>query len=399
MLTAGTARRSQLTAARLTPAGRGAVATIRVCGRDAESHRESIRSDSVRDSSSGVNPLRPLDSMFRAANGAPLSEQPLFRVSFGQWGTADVEELVVCRLSATTLEIHCHGGDAAVRRILDDLVVAGCEVATWQELLRFDGVLAAECGEALSRASTWRTTKFLLEQASGVLQSAFERLAASARTGSSEFSSQIDQLLAWADFGIHLSTPWSIVLTGRPNVGKSSLINLLLGYHRAIVFDEPGTTRDVVTGDTAFDGWPVVLSDTAGVRQTSGELESAGIELARQRLATADLVIVLIDVSQAPMSDDEQLLRDYPNSLVIANKSDLQNQWHERIPPQAISVSCATGEGISELQRRIVDRLIPIVPTPGTAIPITERQVRLLQQIKSIENAESRAALIQSLFG
>ena len=393
MLTAGPARRSQLTAARLTPAGRGAVATIRVCGRHAVSNPE------LEESSSGANPLKPLDPMFRAANGVPLSEQSLFRVSFGQWGTADVEELVVCRLSATTLEIHCHGGDAAVRRILDDLAVAGCEVASWQELIQFDGVLAAECGEALSRASTWRTTRFLLEQAGGVLKRAFERLAASGRTDSSELSCQIDQLLAWADFGIHLSTPWSIVLTGRPNVGKSSLINSLLGYHRAIVFDEPGTTRDVVTADTAFDGWPVVLSDTAGVRQTSGELESAGIALARQRLATADLVIVVIDASQAPTSDDEQLLLDYPNSIVVANKSDLQNQWHERIPRQAISVSCATGEGISEVQQRIVDRLIPIVPKPGMAIPITERQVRLLQQIKSIENAESRVAMIESLLG
>jgi tRNA modification GTPase len=107
-----------------------------------------------------------------------------------------------------------------------------------------------------------------------------------------ELTAQLDALLRWSEFGRHLTQPWQVVLTGVPNVGKSSLINRLLGYSRSIVYAEPGTTRDVVTAATAFDGWPVELSDTAGLRDAAGEIEAAGVERARRHLATADLAIV-----------------------------------------------------------------------------------------------------------
>ena len=81
-------------------------------------------------------------------------------------------------------------------------------------------------------------------------------------------AARIREWLAWEDFGLHLTRPWNVVLAGRPNVGKSSLINALLGYTRSIVFDQPGTTRDVVTAATAIDGWPIELSDTAGLRES-----------------------------------------------------------------------------------------------------------------------------------
>ena len=85
---------------------------------------------------------------------------------------------------------------------------------------------------------------------------------------------------AGRNWGCISSNPWRVVVFGAPNVGKSSLINALAGYERAIVSPTPGTTRDVVTVTTAIDGWPVQLSDTAGFRETQDELESAGIELA-----------------------------------------------------------------------------------------------------------------------
>lgn len=387
----------RLCASRLTPAGRGAVATISVCENRERTDVEFRPNENQDDRTSDDNPLRLLDSLFRAANGKSISEQPLSRIAFGQWGTSNVEELVICRRATSCLEIHCHGGDAAVRRILDDLAMAGCKIVDWQS--QFESRFDAECGEALSQSSTWRTTKYLLEQTNGGFVVACQRLRTIEPTDHAALSSQIDELLQWAGFGIHLWSPWHVVLTGRPNVGKSSLINLLLGYQRAIVFDEPGTTRDVVTGDTAFDGWPVILSDTAGIREMAGELESAGIALARRRLSIADLTIVVVDASGPLTSEDEQLLSEYPDSIVVANKSDLRNEPGDRLPEQALLVSCVNNDGIAELQRRIVARLIPRVPPSGTAIPFTERQIQLLRQIKSETNDTKRSLLIQSLVG
>ena len=366
-----------LTAAVLTPVGRGAVATIHVAG-----------------------DLTQLDDMavplFRAANGRLLSQQELRRIAFGRWGHTDAEEIVVSRLSEETLELHCHGGEAAVRRIVNDLQRAGCAVVSWQSQAAAHGQsLHAECLEALSRATTWRTAEILLEQSNGLLRTAFQQLAlpdAATSRCAVETLSKIDALLAWADFGLHLTRPWSVVLTGRPNVGKSSLINRLLGYERAIVFDQPGTTRDVVTGETAFDGWPVLLSDTAGLRETTEELEAAGIALARQRLASADLVVVLIDLSEPRTEDDERLLAEWPDAIVVGHKCDLPIRWTGRIPTEALRVASTTGDGIDVLQRRLVERLVPRAPAIGTAIPISERQVELLKQARATLSAGEEVA-------
>jgi len=190
-------------------------------------------------------------------------------------------------------------------------------------------------------------------------------------------------LLEWSDFGVHLSRPWSVVLTGRPNVGKSSLINALLGYRRAIVADQPGTTRDVVAGVTAFDGWPIELADTAGLRAAQESLEAGGIELARSKLATADLRVLLIDVGEPPQRDDETLLASWPDALVVAHKADLPDRWEGRLPGGAIRVSSRTGAGLAELMAAIIRRIVPREPPPGTPLPVSLRQVSCLRELQS----------------
>lgn len=356
-----------LSAALVTPVGRGAVATIRVCG----AIGELIGKTKER-------------LAFQAANGQPLSNQPTGKIVFGRWGQElmAVEEVIVCHLDAQTLEIHCHGGDAAVQRILADLSDAGCQVLAWQEQFSVTrDRLEVDCQTALSLASTWRTAEILHEQSAGLLRRAFNELLQLCEPGSfpDEFLRCIDALLEWSDFGIHLSRPWSVVLTGRPNVGKSSLINAILGYERAIVFDQPGTTRDVVTGETALAGWPVVLADTAGLRETSDELESAGIALARQRLQAADLRLVLIDLSQSPTEADNQLLAEWPEAIVVGHKCDLRDEWNQQLPEGAIRVSSVTKQGLEDLHRAIVQRLVPVAPPIGTPIPINASQRDLLQ--------------------
>jgi tRNA modification GTPase len=362
-MTQGAERRAG-TAALLTPVGRGAVATIRV----------EVQSSHVDLS---------IDELFRAANGQTLPQQPIGRIVFGRWGRDSTfgEDVVVCRRGSNIFEIHCHGGDVAVRRILEDLAQANFVTAPWQQQLSdSSGLLESECADRLSRATTWRTAEILQEQASGVLRESLGKLLELvADHSSTEVAiSQLDSLLAWSRFGLHLSLPWHVVLTGRPNVGKSSLINALLGYQRAIVFDQPGTTRDVVTAETAFDGWPVLLADTAGLRETSEELEAAGIAMARGQLESADARLVLVDVSQSPTGEDEQLFANWRDAIIIGHKCDLGDCWGLKLPVGAIKASSVTGEGLDEIQQRLIKQLVPHVPAAGTAIPISSRQVDLV---------------------
>ena len=380
---AGEAELRRLSAALLTPVGRGAVATIRVQGDLSELDR-------------------PDPALFLAANGRSLSQQRIGRTAFGRWGgaTLDGEDVVVCRIDANSLEIHCHGGDAAVHRILSDLEQAGCQTLDWQrQLANVSDALDADCAERLSRATTWRTADILHEQSSGLLRRAVDDLLQSITDAAptSTVILQLDALLEWSEFGRHLSQPWMVVLTGRPNVGKSSLINALLGYQRAIVFDQPGTTRDVVTAETAFDGWPMVLADTAGLRDTTEELEAAGIALARQRLEHADARLVLVDLNEPPTRDDESLIAHWSDAIVIGHKCDLGDRWQGRLPTSAVRASSVTGEGLEEIQRRLVERLIPRVPPPGTPIPITRRQSDLLGVARSELLTSNRSAAHQTI--
>jgi tRNA modification GTPase len=352
-------------AALWTPRGRGAVATIRVRG--------DIRSWATET----VLP-------FRAANQRPLSDQTSGRVIFGRWGADPAEEVVICLVDEQTIEIHCHGGEAAAARILDDCTRAGCHVVTWAAMMgATEGRLAAELTEALAQTSTLRTAGIILEQSNGVLRRELESMERECDFES--LRQRIDALLRWSNFGIHLTRPWTVVLAGRPNVGKSSLINALLGYTRSIVFDQPGTTRDVVTATTAIDGWPIEFADTAGLRDESEPLEAAGILRARSALAEADLTIVLVDISGPTSEEDLQLLADVSRAIVVAHKCDLPQwtgvgSWPKEIAPDWPRVSAKTGDGVDELLRTISARLVPAVPPPGRALPVTPRQVSLLQE-------------------
>ncbi|MBC8876190.1 MAG: 50S ribosome-binding GTPase [Planctomycetes bacterium] len=156
--------------------------------------------------------------------------------------------------------------------------------------------IAAEARIALAAARTERTAAILLAQYRGALEAELTAIVALLENEETDAAAdRLRRLERYADFGKHLTTPWRVVLTGHANVGKSSLINAILGYERSIVFEQPGTTRDVVTATTAIDGWPVELADTAGLREGGDAVESAGVRLARERLAAADVVVAVFD--------------------------------------------------------------------------------------------------------
>jgi tRNA modification GTPase len=156
-----------------------------------------------------------------------------------------------------------------------------------------------------------------------------------------------------------------ITLAGRPNVGKSSLFNSLLGHDRAIVTDIAGTTRDSLHEALSINGIPISLIDTAGLRETEDTVEKIGVERTRRVMADADLVIVILDGSEDLKAQDKQILAETADlSRVIAvNKADLQN--YATIPDdsftasEVIAVSAKTGQGLDELEKAIVSPFAP----------------------------------------
>lgn len=353
---AGTCR-----AALLTPPGRGAVATILVQGQQATTL---------------------VDHCFQAAARKPLSKFPLNHIVFGRFVASDGpgEELVVCRTSEDQIEVHCHGGRAAAEAIFHALTSMGCQHSDWQEMVvdQESDPLSAEAREALAAARTERTAAILLDQYRGALRTALEAIIARLDEGQLDTATQQLRLLdRYSELGTHLTQPWKIVLTGRPNVGKSSLINAMLGYQRSIVFDQPGTTRDVLTAQTALDGWPVELFDTAGLRNSDDALEAEGAALALQQVQRADAVVLVFDASLSWSREDAALMAQFPQAVIVHNKSDLTKAEAKR--PPGIVTSALDGQGIEVLLAVLIAQLVQELPPPQSAVPFTEQQVKAIR--------------------
>ena len=233
----------------------------------------------------GPGAVAAVQAGFQARSGRPLAEYPSGQIVVGRFGGLDGrpgEEVVVCRRGEDVVELHCHGGLAAVAAIEETLVAAGCRPMTWREWVPTgpDEPIAAAAMVALAEARTQRTAAILLDQYHGALRRAMAEIQQAIDSGDvGSARRQSELLLSRAKLGQRLTRPWSVVLAGRSNVGKSSLMNALAGHQRAIVHPTPGTTRDAVTALTAIDGWPVELCDTAGLARptirSSGRASSA----------------------------------------------------------------------------------------------------------------------------
>ena len=178
-----------------------------------------------------------------------------------------------------------------------------------------------------------------------------------------------------------------VAIVGKPNVGKSSLFNALLRAGRAIVTPIPGTTRDLVTETADIDGLRLELVDTAGVRETTDEVESEGVARARRAWTTADLVLVVLDVSCPLEDDDFDLLRETRDAprLVVANKSDLPAAWRAAdIAVPIVSVSSKTGDGLDALRVEIRAALEGANPATArdTAAVTNVRHAALLERAR-----------------
>ncbi len=340
----------------LTPPGRSAIATICVSGEPA---------------------VDLVSRLFTPLGTNQLVAVPLRKIVYGHWGHADGEGVVVARLNHHTLEIHCHGGVIAAAAIIADLSSHGASEKSPEAHLRdsTDHTTSHEARLMLAQAKTERCALILLDQLQGALSNHCQTISQDLANGHMERARQ--SILALIDtwpLGNHLVNPWKVVLAGPPNVGKSSLINALVGFQRSIVFDQPGTTRDVVSVQTAMDGWPIELSDTAGIRSATDAIEAEGVERAQAQLASADLVILVTDPDQAADRLEDLLLPDVTKVIRVWNKSDL----HAAPSGEFLATSTLEQTGVAELLEAIVGRLVSKVPAAGDAVVFTQRQYDIL---------------------
>jgi tRNA modification GTPase len=375
----------------MTSEGRGAIAVVCVYGPVA---------------------VEVVDRVFRPARGKPMAGTMPGRLRLGRAGHGLGDEVVAVRLESATpiVEIHCHGGSAAVRSVVEALEAAGARLGfggdSGSEPGPADDPIAAQALADLPQAPTLRTAEILLDQVQGVLGRELERLRHETRLGSEPVLERLDTLIGRGPVGLRLLTGWKVVISGRPNVGKSRLFNALAGFARAIVDPMPGVTRDVVTLRTAFGGWPIELADTAGIRETEDAIERLGIARTRREQKDADLALIVLDRSEPLQTLDRELIEAASDALLVANKSDLPPAWDPDTAfagsSSVATVSAERGDGLDELIAAIVRRLVPDPPAPGDAVPFRADHLMALHRVRDcllaadLEGASRRLAAIGS---
>ena len=352
----------------LTNSGRGAVAVVGVAG-------------PIDRLTQVVDPLfKPVGSRsFQTL--VQQTEQVIF---YGQWKST-AEDLVVVK-TKFGVEIHCHGGDAASAAIVDDLVHSGCESVQQQawRLLHCDR-WQAETETAICAATTTRTAGLLLKALQNQTTALAELSAKIAGQQIPAAVADIEHALSWADFGISLTTPRSVVFCGHPNVGKSSLVNAIAGFQRAIVNSQAGTTRDVLSQSTAIDGWPIELKDTAGLRVSEDRVEALGIEKAKQEIARSQIRCLVFSCEDNDLTVHRELLQSLNPQLVVFNKSDLVPNF--QVPTEldfagsVLVVSATDQAGLKSLVSQIADVLAPQLPADKDWFPVSTWQRDQLQSI------------------
>ncbi len=355
-----------------TPAGRGAIAVIEV-------HADPALCD---------HPHGPLFRGKRRAGDLAVGD-----VIYGEWGPAPAEDVVLVRRGESRFEIQCHGGRAAIARVCETLEGAGVELVPWSEAIRKSrGGIMAETAQALSRCACSSALPHLLAQYNGAFEEEVLALRPLLDRDMGAVVQRLDRLVERAEFALHLTEPWRVVIAGRPNAGKSSLLNALAGRERAIVSPLPGTTRDVVSVDLSLGGWPVRLLDTAGLRDTADPLERMGVGAALTAAAEADLVLLVRDATE---SDPEEILIEaFPRRCQrVANKSDAPCA---RGRPGEWMVSALTGSGLDELTRRVVGALVPEEPPMGEALVVTPALAEMARDWLRLARDNDRTRLAMS---
>ena len=285
-----------------------------------------------------------------------------------------------------TVECTCHGGLVVPARLLAAIQAAGARQALPGEFTRrallngkLDLLQAEAIGDLIDATATAqaRTALHQLEGAlsrriAGLRERVLDLLALldydvdfpeeddgpipreRIVTTTESLAADVTRLLATAPVGERLTQGALVVLAGRPNVGKSSLFNALLGTERALVTAVPGTTRDTIEAQVEFEGWPVRLADTAGLWDAPGALDRLGVDVSRRYLGAADLVLVCVEADTEIEAEDRELLESRP-ALLLRTKSDRRTDGPT--DRAGIQVSAVTGVGLDHLRSAVASRL------------------------------------------
>jgi tRNA modification GTPase len=381
----------------LTPPGRGGIAVIRCIGPAAAAAvaQSFCLVRASRDRGVAGGPAPPAS----ASSGVSTSElPPVGALVYGHIIDAEgrpLDEVILHRAGAEAFEINCHGGVAAVKAVCERLESLGLEAVDADRLLELEGAtpIVRDARHMLREATTPWAARLVLDQLNGALGEALRGTCDALAAGrSAEAAAAIERLLErWRTAGRFVADPPRIVIAGRPNSGKSTLFNRLVGAERALTSPAPGTTRDYVEAAAALDGVPVVLVDTAGLRQAEEALERDGVARAEREAARASIVIYVIDVGAGPTPEDVATLRLLGDRAVaVMNKVGAAEAARDvkasagraGEPAAAIPISALTGDGVDGLRAAILDRLGYRAPALGVAVPFTAGQAETLRQAR-----------------
>ena len=403
-----------------TPMGEGAIAIVRLSGDDA---------------------IQIADKLFKSIGGKRLTEVASHTIHYGHLldpkSDEVVEEVMVSIMKAPktftkedVVEINCHGGIVSVNRVLQHVLKNGARLAEPGEFTKrafLNGRIDLSQAEAvmdLIRAKTDRAMNVALGQMEGRLSKLIRKLRQEILEVLAHVEVNIDypeyddveemthkmllekahfvqeeikKLLQTSEQGKILREGLSTVIVGRPNVGKSSLLNSLVHENKAIVTDIPGTTRDVIEEYVNVRGVPLRLLDTAGIRETEDIVERIGVERSRQVLKEADLILLVLNYSDQLTVEDENLFEVVKGMdvIVIVNKTDLPQQINmERVNELAkehklVTTSLLEDLGVDELEEAIASLFFAGSIDAGDMTYVSNsRHIALLNQsLHTIEEA------------
>jgi len=400
-------------AAIATPVGEGGIGIIRI---------------------SGENAIAIVDEIFVAINERPLVDRHSYRAIYGKIIAADekIIDEVICLLmrkphsytKENVVEIQCHGGMMPLKNILALVLSHGARLAEPGEFTKrafLNGRLDLAQAQAVMdiiKAKTDAALRAANGHLSGYFSShigqirepllemiahyeaiidfpeeevdAIDNIQVMEKIG--ELREKIKAMLSTANTGRILRDGLITAIVGKPNVGKSSLLNLLLRTDRAIVTDVPGTTRDSIEEYADIDGVPLRIIDTAGIRQTSDKVEKIGVDKARLYIDKADLIIALFDGSKELDDDDKEIIElvKQKKALIVINKNDLP----QMIDESYIAGSCELNSiiHISTVKEQGLDELTAAIKNivyAGNAIGHEGEYVNNVRQINALKNADA----------
>ncbi len=410
---------SDTIAAIATPPGVGGIGVVRV---------------------SGPMTLALIRQVFVRATGRALCNPTPQRVYHGYIVDARgqrVDEVLLCVMRGPrsytcedVAEISCHGGSMSTQRVLEAVLDRGARVAEPGEFTKrafVNGRLDLAQAEAvidLIHARTEASHRAALVQLEGALsqhvrgvREALLQVSVYLEAGIDfpeediELISaghlierldavdvQFDRLLSTFERGRLLREGLATAIVGRPNVGKSSLLNALVGRDRAIVSPQPGTTRDTIEAELDLDGLLLRVIDTAGIRTTRDDIEQEGVRRAREVVAQAELLVVVFDGSMALTPDDFELLTAtaVKPRVLVQNKSDLTPCWsraalgaaHAEVP--FVSVSASRGDGLPTLEQTVVRQVMGDAPLNRDEVCLTQSRHRQLIDV-ALRNVRAAA--------